>query len=220
MNALDETIHGGVAAPDERALGAAIRKARQEHGLSVREMARKLECSPGHVSQIERGLSSPSVAMLFRILSVLHLSLDDLVHNSASVDSVSTEGETSEPDVIVRGGHHRQITLAGGITWQMLTPAVEPGFEFTMYRYEVGASDGQDFMRHTGSEYGLVLSGRMGCGVGFDEYILEVGDSIALDSATPHRFWNAGDVPAQMVWIVRSCPSDAPDSEQGAGPGE
>ena len=83
----------------------------------------------------------------------------------------------------------------------MLIPAVEDGFEFVEYVYEVGGHDGDDFFRRNGWEYGLVLEGRLEGAIGFAEFELEAGDSIAFDSSAPHRFWNAGDVPARAVWV-------------------
>jgi mannose-6-phosphate isomerase-like protein (cupin superfamily) len=57
-------------------------------------------------------------------------------------------------------------------------------------------------MRHSGTEYGLVLSGRLGATVGEDSYELGPGDSIAFDSTTPHRIWTTGEEPATAVWTV------------------
>jgi quercetin dioxygenase-like cupin family protein len=57
-------------------------------------------------------------------------------------------------------------------------------------------------MCHTGYEYGLVLTGRMGATVGEESYELAPGDSIAFDSTRPHRLWTLGDEPAHVVWTV------------------
>jgi quercetin dioxygenase-like cupin family protein len=59
-------------------------------------------------------------------------------------------------------------------------------------------------MRHMGREYGLVLSGRLRVTIGFDEerHELGPGDSIAFDSAIPHRLHNDGDEVATAIWIV------------------
>ena len=80
-------------------------------------------------------------------------------------------------------------------------PVVEDGFEFVEYVYDVGGHDGDDFFRRNGWEYGMVLEGRLGGAIGFTEFELEAGDSIAFDSSAPHRFWNAGDVLARAVWV-------------------
>lgn len=74
----------------------------------------------------------------------------------------------------------------------MLIPAVEEGFEFVEYACEVGGGDGDDFFRRNGWEYGVVLEGQPKGAIGFVEFVLEAGDSIAYDSSAPHRFWDTG----------------------------
>jgi hypothetical protein len=142
------------------------------------------------------------VHTLFSRVRELGLSLDDLL---AAATSDTPSPNTAEigpwPGRIVRSADRRGITLPGGVKWEMLIPAIEDGFEFVEYVYEVGGHDGDDFFRRNGWEYGLVLEGRLGGAIGFAEFDLEVGDSIAFDSSAPHRFWNSGDVPARAVWV-------------------
>ena len=57
-------------------------------------------------------------------------------------------------------------------------------------------------MTHGGKEYGYVSSGTLGVRVGFDEYELGPGGSIAFDSSSPHRLWTVGDEPVHAVWVV------------------
>jgi transcriptional regulator with XRE-family HTH domain/mannose-6-phosphate isomerase-like protein (cupin superfamily) len=59
-------------------LGPRLRKVRELRGLSARELARRLDCSPSLISQIERGLSAPSVGMLYALATELRTSLDFL----------------------------------------------------------------------------------------------------------------------------------------------
>jgi quercetin dioxygenase-like cupin family protein len=57
-------------------------------------------------------------------------------------------------------------------------------------------------MTHGGREYGYVTSGTLGVQVGFEEYELGPGGSIAFDSSSPHRLWTIGDEPVHAVWVV------------------
>src|SRR6516162_9442637 len=59
-------------------LGPRLRQVREQRGLSARELARRIQCSPGLISQIERGLSAPSVGMLYALATELRTSLDFL----------------------------------------------------------------------------------------------------------------------------------------------
>jgi mannose-6-phosphate isomerase-like protein (cupin superfamily) len=52
--------------------------------------------------------------------------------------------------------------------------------------------------------------------IDFREYVLEPGDSISLDSTTPHRLANVGDTPVHAIWFVVG--RDGRDVEHGEGP--
>ena len=76
--------------------------------------------------------------------------------------------------------------------------------DFLHVTYEVGgeSSPSDAFQRHSGQEWGYVLSGTLAVRIGFDEFLLQPGDAISFDSATPHRLFNADNVPATAVWFV------------------
>jgi quercetin dioxygenase-like cupin family protein len=57
-------------------------------------------------------------------------------------------------------------------------------------------------MRHSGTEYGHVLSGELVLTLGFEKHRLTPGDSVSFESTTPHRYHNDGSVPAVGVWFV------------------
>ncbi|WP_457208806.1 helix-turn-helix domain-containing protein, partial [Nocardioides sp. P5_C9_2] len=72
-------------------LGSKLRAARQQAGLSLRELARQLSVSPSFLSQMENGKSQPSVATLYSIAQVLEVSIDELFHTS---DEPAPDGES------------------------------------------------------------------------------------------------------------------------------
>ena len=90
------------------------------------------------------------------------------------------------------------------MVWERLTTVSSPDTEFLYVTYEVGgaSSPEHEFQRHGGREWGYVLEGRLTIQVGFEERELGPGDAIALDSTTPHRLVNRGDVPVHAVWFV------------------
>ena len=73
-------------------LGAKLRLARRDAGLSLRELARQLSVSPSFLSQMENGKSQPSVATLYSIAQVLGVSIDELFYtDEPSSDAVVVE---------------------------------------------------------------------------------------------------------------------------------
>jgi hypothetical protein len=96
------------------------------------------------------------------------------------------------------------INLASGVRWERLTPDSDRDVEFIYVVYPVGAASCPEdaLMTHGGREYGYVSRGMLGVQVGFEQYKLEPGGSIAFDSSSPHRLWTIGDEPVHAIWVV------------------
>jgi transcriptional regulator with XRE-family HTH domain len=199
---------------EQHQLGDRLRHERAERGLSLRELARRLEVSPSLVSQIETGKIQPSVRTLYAMVNELGVSLDDVFGSNSEQPGVRIDrrAKPSEDDQAGDGGEgHVQrkgsrpvIDLEAGVRWERLTSRNEPGVEFLYTVYPPGgeSSPADALVRHTGREFGIVLTGRLGLTVGFDAYTLEPGDSAFFDSTIPHRLHNDGDETVEAVWVV------------------
>ena len=179
-----------------------LRAERERRGISLRELARRLDISPSAISQIETGRARPSVATLWAIVTELGMSLDDLFAQEAAAAGVPAPASTSLP--VVGEAAREALQLATGVRWERMTADADPDVDFIWVVYEAGGSSSPDdsMIRHAGREYGLVLSGRLEVTVGFESTVLGPGDSISFDSTTPHRLRNAGDEPVTGVWVV------------------
>ncbi len=200
--AVERTDPGRAPRLDHGRIGDQLRARRHELGLSLRELADRLGVSASLISQIERGRANPSVSTLYALVGHLDVSLDELLFNDRRSGQAATEAAGTGP--IQRGNERHRIRLASGVLWERLTTTSEPGVEFLYVIYEVGgASSSEDaFQRHSGHEWGYVMSGTLRVTIGFREYVLEPGDAVSLDSTTPHRLANAGDVPVHAIWFV------------------
>jgi transcriptional regulator with XRE-family HTH domain len=202
-------------------LGPRLREVRVSRELSVRELARRVGCSASLISQIERGVSVPSVGVLYSLATELGSSLDYLLFGSAA----RTEADAGEgpgagagaaaaaaprprgvlpPPIVQRGDRRKIIDLASGVRWERLTPQSEAMTDFLEVIYSPGghSTDERRPLRHDGREYGLVISGRLTANVGFESYELGPGDSIAFDSATPHEYLNKTGDYVHAIWVV------------------
>jgi len=210
-------------------LGPRLRQVREQRGLSARELARRTQCSPSLISQIERGLSAPSVGMLYALATELRTSLDFLFGASPAGDAapggvtVTAHGDgrvrPGGPDgrppaghgIIQRAGTRRTIDLASGVRWERLTPGPDERVDFLEVIYEPSghSTDARRPLRHDGHEYGLITSGTLHASVGFDTFELGPGDSIAFDSSLPHMYWNATAADVHAIWAVVHQPGRA-----------
>jgi len=194
-------------------IGDRLREERTNAGISQRELARRLGLSASLISQLEKGVSKPSVGTLYAIVTELDLSLDALLRGSddpAPTSSQRGNGKTAQTSPLVHPEERRGIELDSGVRWEELTPSPERGIDFLHAIYEVDGASTPDesLMRHDGQEYGYVISGRLGIQLAFEHYVLEAGDSIGFESTKPHRLYNMGDEPVHAVWLVVDRGSD------------
>ncbi len=225
-------------------IGQRLRAERTARGLSLRELAERAHVSASLISQIETGRAQPSVSTLYALADELSMSVDELLFPGtdrangaepagseparadagigrvdgpvAVLDRVAAAPGGASSGPLQRAADRKRIRLASGVVWERLTTATEVGTEFLHVTYEVGgASSPEDaYQRHGGHEWGYVLSGRLQVQIGFEEYVLEPGDAISIDSATPHRLSTVGDEPVHAIWFVLGR-----HSHEGAGSG-
>ena len=198
-------------------IGERLRAERQGHGLSLRDLADRLGVSASLISQIETGRARPSVSTLYAVAGELGISLDELLFpggfgadGGADLVPVEETGagdagrEDGDAGPVQRARTRKRIRLASGVVWERLTTTSDAETEFLYVTYEVGgaSSPEHEFQRHNGHEWGIVLRGRLGVTVGFEEYELGPGDSLSIESSLPHRLFNRGDEPVHAIWFV------------------
>ena len=212
-------------------LGPRLRLVRADRQLSVRELARRVGCSASLISQIERGVSVPSVGVLYSLATELGSSLDYLLFGSGAGPGAGRDGDagndagagsspgpavaagserangvgaSSPPAIVQRGGDRKIIDLASGVRWERLTPMADATADFLEVIYAPGghSTDERRPLRHDGREYGLIISGTLQANVGFESYELGPGDSIAFDSSTPHEYLNKTGNYVHAIWVV------------------
>jgi transcriptional regulator with XRE-family HTH domain/mannose-6-phosphate isomerase-like protein (cupin superfamily) len=174
-----------------------LKAARAAANLSVRELSRRVGISASMLSQIENGRAQPSVATLYALVSTLSLSLDELLTGNAA--------RSERPEApVVTPANRAVLVMDTGVTWERLTPGPDPIVDALLVTYPPGSSSssGGGLMRHTGHEYGFLLSGRLTVHLGFETFVLEPGSSVSFDSATPHAYVNEGREAARGIWHV------------------
>ena len=162
------------------------------------------------------------------MVSILGVSMDSLFEDAVTPAGTSVTdtrdeaaivaegGPLDESGIVLRRGNRPTLKMQSGPRWERLTAKPEEGYEFleVVYAPNPGGEPPEDFIRHSGREYGVILSGVLDVQIGFSEAQLGPGDSLAFDSRIPHRFWNSGSQEVRAVWFVsdqaESASSDLP----------
>ncbi len=200
-------------------VGERLREARQQRGVSLRGLARAIGVSASLLSQIETGKSQPSVSTLYAVTSALGISVEYVFEPREPADPPAVEAAPVAPasllDVLgsargrrvgplLRPAARQVLALDSGVTWERLGHLPDTHVDFLLITYEPGGSSSSSGlpMRHSGSEYGYLLSGELVLTLGFDEHRVRPGDSVCFESTRPHRYRNEGTAPAVGVWFV------------------
>lgn len=179
--------------------GAALRRLRKEKGMSLQELALAAGVSTGMLSQVERGLSNPSVRVMTSIRRALGASVGDIF------------GEEPRPPADPAFVHRRQSRPRlqfAELSKELLSAGTGHNLQFMILHIEPHGSSGDTSLSYPAEKGGLVLAGSLLLKVGGEESLLLEGDSFVFDSALPHSFRNPAAVEARVLWIIGAVPLD------------
>ena len=176
-------------------VGPRIKALRDAMGLSLRDLAERSGVSAPMLSQVERGETSPTLAVAEKIAAGLELTLSQLLRlDEGQHVSISRAGERRHSE---RGGHR----------FEELTPPL-PGqrADVSVHTLEPGASTGgreDPPMHEPGSrETAVVLNGHLALFVEGARHDLASGDSVTFDADLPHHFENDGEEPTRFLAVI------------------
>lgn len=178
--------------PDAR-IGALIRARRLECGLTTRDLAQRVGISLGLVSQLERGLTSPSLRVLREICAAIDLPMARLFVGEGDVEDTMLVRREARQHLAFGAKRMRKelLTREGAGPMQAMLVVIEPG-----------GGSGPDTYTHDGAEVCHVLSGSIEIEVAGRLLTLGEGDTLSFPSDRPHRFANRGTDQALVMWVV------------------
>ncbi len=179
---------------DER-VGREIRHLRKARGATLTDLSKKAGLSQGYLSQIERGISSPSVKALHSISRALGVTISWFFSPSATTDAELR-------DFVVRADNRRSLKFSSGIIDELLSPNLGRKIELLRCVFPPGAESGSEPYTHRGEEAGVVMSGTLNLWLGDKHIVLKEGDSFAFSSDTPHRYNNPTEQEAVVIWAI------------------
>lgn len=172
-------------------LGHRLRSRRTAIGKTLQQVAKESGLTVGFISQIERGISTPSLASLYNVAQALESPVDHfLSHQPPRVHSfVSHAGE--RPTYKVGDTDRYYEFLERGFPDASLNACIShvpPGHQSEM-------------MSHEGEDFVFLLTGKMEYEVEGNVFVLGPGDTLHFDAHKPHRCHNIGDGTATELWV-------------------
>jgi len=175
------------------ALGRSLRGLRKARGITLKELAQKIDRSVGFLSQIERGLSEPSMTDLRHIAQAFDV--------PTSWFFMLEDEDTPAQKFIVRAGARRALgTPEEGIVEELLSPDLGGAFEMFRTVVEPGAASTELLKRDT-EEAGFIAAGEIEFWIDEEHFHLTAGDSFRFDHKS-HRWHNQSPAQCVIIWVV------------------
>lgn len=182
---------------DERKrIGEQLRLRRKMRSMSLKDVADGSGLSVGMLSQVERGLTSPSIKSMRAICGALEMPVKWLfeAHESQNDD---------DAEFVVRLAARREIAYdESGLFKQILTPDTQPKIQMLRFVMEPGADSGEPYANSEGGKCGIVLAGTMELELDGYHMTIREGDSFAFPATAMVRYWNESEQPCEVIWVV------------------
>jgi transcriptional regulator with XRE-family HTH domain len=170
-----------------------LRALRQAKSLTLAQISERIGRSVGWLSQVERGISMPTLVDLRRLADLFGVPMSLFYTREQPAD---TDGE-----VVVRSGTRRQLgSTEPGLVEELLSPSLGGTFEMRRRVFAPGAESSAQTRRET-EEAGFVLSGRLSIEIDGIAQQLEAGDSFRFKGKAV-RWRNTADTEAVVIWVM------------------
>ena len=171
-------------------LGQKIKELRMMYGLTQEELADRAELSKGFISQLERDLTSPSIATLVDVLSCLGT---DLAHFFSDLEP---EQVVFKPDDMFT----KIDEDAKSTTCWLVPNAQKNRMEPILLTLQPGGHSYEDDP-HEGEEFGFVLQGSINLHLGERKIRVRREESFCFKPDQTHNIENAGKSVARVLWV-------------------
>lgn len=176
-------------------LGRRIKQERLRRGLTLKDIEAKVGISATHLSEVERGKSSPTVGVLEKIARALG-TRSALLIDAAAGAPVSHTTPGRRRVVLDEEGAVRTESLSNSFPGSEVSILIKTYRPNVVRRMEPRAHEGEEFIH--------VLDGTLRVTVGEENHTLVTGDSIHFKSTRPHAFENVGPTPC--IVFMATCP--------------
>jgi transcriptional regulator with XRE-family HTH domain len=182
---------------DPAVIGARVKALRESSSLSLRDLAARSGVSAPMLSQVERGETSPTLAVAARIAAGLELRLSQLLRLDEDGAVTIVRAAQRQRGGNARRGHRFEVMTSG-----------QPGQRAELSRHTLaaggatGAVDDPPMHEPGSRETALVEEGSISLVCDGKSYELKAGDCVTFDADLPHHFENPTATEAAFLAVV------------------
>ena len=179
-------------------IGPKLRALRLKKSMGLVELGKHTGLSPALLSKLERDKLYPTLPTLLRIALVFSVGLDHFFTDETKRQTVA----------VVRKSERIRLPERAGIA--------DVAYHFESLDYKCNDRRTNAYLaefesidtnklrphQHSGSEFLLVMKGKLGLQIGANTYELDSGDSIYFDPTVPHTYRRIGKTPCQAMIVT------------------
>ncbi|WP_420231440.1 helix-turn-helix domain-containing protein [Pseudomonas sp. ABY48] len=172
-----------------------LRILRKKMGITLEQLAGQTGLTKSYLSKVERGVSSPSIAVALKLAKALNAQAEELF---------STEAVPAEGYSLVR--RQQREARAGDVSAAHVSLARHIGHRALLpfLVYPPRSFSHSAFKEHLGEEFIYVVRGRVEVDFGNERQTLEEGDALHFNAQKSHRLRTVSDEQAELLVVVHS----------------
>ena len=175
----------------EQTLGTSLRYLREQHGMSLRALAERVDFSASFLSQIENGQCSPSISSMEKIANALGVTLGQFFLSANQQVNIVRASERAH---MALDWSRAEIASLGA-----LSNASQ--FRASMLIIKPGGLTGIHATPSISDEFAMVFEGKVILKLQESEQVLERGDSVTIVAGTGRQWRNESDALAEILVI-------------------
>ncbi|HMA77384.1 MAG TPA: XRE family transcriptional regulator [Candidatus Krumholzibacteriaceae bacterium] len=177
----------------DKRIGKRLKEHRLAKGMTLKEVESSARVSATHISEIERGMTSPTIGALSKITNAIGIELAGLIKKEYF----------SGMSIVSRSERKPMQFKDWGATYYSMTKDISnPKISLLEVKLDPGIKRPEEKSSHEGEEFAFVIKGVMEILIGDEQYIMKEGDSIHYMANKPHAMRNIGGVTCRAIWVT------------------
>lgn len=177
--------------PAAASIGQMLRARRKLIGKTMKQVAAEAGLTEGFISQIERGISTPSLISLYNVANALE----------TSVDTFLSQPPEHAHSMVSHAGARRGYNVETKERVYELLERGFPGAQLNGCITHMPQGYASEITTHQGEDFLYLIEGEMLYEIDGKEYLLKAGDTLHFPASLPHRARNVGPGPARELWV-------------------